>query len=616
MPTITRPHHRRIARAIFAFAAALGASAPAHAETLFVNAALTTGANDGTSWPNAFQGRLAVQSALALAQAGDEIWVAQGTYAPGAPGAPPLSTFDVPNGVALLGGFLGNETAADQRNHSANPTILTGDLNDDDTPINAPTNDNVFHVVTTVGGAGTVIDGFTIERGFALSRVLPFVKPDIDAGGGILVPVGGPTIRNCLIRGNSAESFGGGLHIAAGNTTVEHCDFTRNRATFGANLNNHGSNTIVRNCSFTDVDPEAGLRAGLGIASGVGIGSFISPPSSILIEDSLFSIQAMGTLAADGVGIKVDSGQADIRRCRFINCTHAGSGGGISAGSFDTPGSLSVTTVDRCHFVGCEGAGDGGAAIYTLGAAAITITNSVFTGNDRFGFSTIFSQGAAMHLINCTIANNGAGNMFHAAIIVSGNNTTANIHNCIFRANLGNTPQFADMLRLGSTILAVNRSLIQTWTGQFPGVGTTAANPQFVDADGPDNIPGTIDDDLRLSLASPAIDRGDNSLLPPGIALDFANCPRFADDPSSPDTGIGGPAGAPVVDAGAYEFIFPCPGDADADLMVGLTDIAAVVQSWGSTDDTICARIDLDHSGAVGLGDIALVIQNWGATCQ
>lgn len=591
------------------------ASSSAPAAVIFVNAALTTGANDGTSWPNAFQGRLAVQSALALAQAGDELWVAHGAYAPAPAGGPPASTFGIPNGVALLGGFQGNESAAYQRDPSANPTILTGDLNDNDTPIDPPINDNVFHVVTTVGGASTIIDGITIERGFALSRALPFVKPDIGAGGGILVIAGGPTIRNCLIRNNSAESFGGGLHIAAGNTTVEHCTFTDNTAFIGANLNNHGSNSVVRHCSFADATLETNFGAGLGIASGAGIGSFISPPSSILIEDCDFSFPPPIFIAGDGLGIKIESGEATIRQCRFINCTHGGSGGGISAGSFDTPGLLSVTTVDRCLFVGCEGAGDGGAAIYTLGAAAITITNSVFTGNDRSGFSTIFCQGAAMHLINCTIANNGAPGMFHSAVIISGNETVANIHNCIFRNNAGNQPQFADLLRLGSASLTVNRSLIQTWTAQFPGVGTTNANPQFIDADGPDNIPGTIDDDLRLSPGSPAIDRGGNSFVPPEFTFDFANCPRFRDDPTTPDTGIPGAGFTGVVDAGAFEFALPCPGDADADLAVGLPDIAAVINAWGSSDETICARIDLDHSGAIGLGDIAQVVQHWGTTC-
>ena len=42
-------------------------------------------------------------------------------------------------------------------------------------------------------------------------------------------------------------------------------------------------------------------------------------------------------------------------------------------------------------------------------------------------------------------------------------------------------------------------------------------DPQFVDPDGPDGIPGTLDDDLRLSASSPGIDAGSNS----GVVNDF-----------------------------------------------------------------------------------------------
>ncbi len=57
-----------------------------------------------------------------------------------------------------------------------------------------------------------------------------------------------------------------------------------------------------------------------------------------------------------------------------------------------------------------------------------------------------------------------------------------------------------------------------------------------------------------------------------------------------------------------------CPGDADGDRMVGLSDIAAIVTAWGMMV-TPGTGADLDGSGDVGLGDIAVVVQNWGTVC-
>lgn len=61
-------------------------SVPSFAQTrLYVNANLSAGANDGSSWENAFRGRLALQAALAAAPQAAEIWVARGIYAPPLP---------------------------------------------------------------------------------------------------------------------------------------------------------------------------------------------------------------------------------------------------------------------------------------------------------------------------------------------------------------------------------------------------------------------------------------------------------------------------------------------------------------------------------------------------
>ena len=70
------------------------------------------GSDNGTSWANAY---VSLQSALAAASSGDEIWIAQGVYIPsvaldidGVSGVETREkTFEVPSGVALYGGFAG-----------------------------------------------------------------------------------------------------------------------------------------------------------------------------------------------------------------------------------------------------------------------------------------------------------------------------------------------------------------------------------------------------------------------------------------------------------------------------------------------------------------------------
>jgi len=80
-------------------------AAPAHfpGGVVFVKSD-ATGANDGTSWANAYT---ALQPGINAAEAGDEVWVVAGSYSPGA-----LATdsFVMKEGVKIYGGFAGTET--------------------------------------------------------------------------------------------------------------------------------------------------------------------------------------------------------------------------------------------------------------------------------------------------------------------------------------------------------------------------------------------------------------------------------------------------------------------------------------------------------------------------
>ncbi|MGA1399369.1 MAG: hypothetical protein ACO38P_03175, partial [Phycisphaerales bacterium] len=69
----------RVARSLAVLLAWLSTSL-ASAATRYVDANLATGANDGTSWADAYRGPQALATAMNAAVAGDEIWVAAGLY--------------------------------------------------------------------------------------------------------------------------------------------------------------------------------------------------------------------------------------------------------------------------------------------------------------------------------------------------------------------------------------------------------------------------------------------------------------------------------------------------------------------------------------------------------
>ena len=80
------------------------------------------GANDGTSWTDAF---LSLQDATAKSRSGDEIWVAGGTYKPTQPWAaddPRAVSFQLKTGVGIYGGVAGTETTRDARDWGNHPT--------------------------------------------------------------------------------------------------------------------------------------------------------------------------------------------------------------------------------------------------------------------------------------------------------------------------------------------------------------------------------------------------------------------------------------------------------------------------------------------------------------
>ncbi len=249
----------------------------AAAKTVYVDAD-ASGANDGSTWQNAFNH---LQDALDSASRGDGIRVAQGVYKPDQNTANPagsgdrMAAFQLKNGVALRGGYAGfGEPNSDARDIGRYRTVLSGDLNGDDEPNFANYAENSCHVVSGSGtNATAVLDGFTITAGNANRG-----SQDID-GAGMYNIGGSPVVTNCTFRDNRALLYGGGMFnymfsrpavincIFSGNSaeygggmenryysdsTVTNCLFTGNAAHHGGGMGNSGASPTVTNCTFSD----------------------------------------------------------------------------------------------------------------------------------------------------------------------------------------------------------------------------------------------------------------------------------------------------------------------------------------------------------------------------
>jgi hypothetical protein len=208
------------------------------------------GSGNCSNWENA----CTLQTALARAVSGDEIWVQMGVHYPGAAGNY-TATFTLKNGVALYGGFAGTETSRDERNWRANPTILSGDIDQNDNHGGDYINENAsqivgnnaYHVLTGSGTNSTaVLDGFIITAGQANGS-----SPH-NSGGGMYNMSGSPTLTNVTFSGNSA-TYGGGMYNEESSPTLTNVTFSGNSTGYsgGGMLNYNNSNPMLTNVTFS-----------------------------------------------------------------------------------------------------------------------------------------------------------------------------------------------------------------------------------------------------------------------------------------------------------------------------------------------------------------------------
>jgi uncharacterized repeat protein (TIGR01451 family) len=531
------------------------------------------GANNGTSWANAYTD---LQTALGATSSG-EIWVAAGSYYPGATGDVDAS-FVLKNNVAVYGGFKGTETGRNQRDWKINVTKLSGDINHDDI-FGSPTwysyNDgfrgytgNSLHVVNGSNTNGTaVLDGFTITGG----NVGTSLVGDAYAGwgSGMLVLNGRPTIRNCVFTRHIAS--GGGLLLSNSTPSIQNTSFVENIAQYrGAGLLATQSSGAL---NLTDVTFASNIAtAGILEASGAGLhyegtGS-VNVTRGRFENNSLNQFYAISDRATYGAGMMVLSGTFTVKDSVFTG-NSANAGGGLYA--------------------------------FTAG----TIINSLFYGNRAYGTEMTTGQtlgnyggalgasdfyGSTISIINSVFANNTAG---EGAGVAAYNSSVADIRNSILWNNTATgidiTPRAAQVTGNFNVDYSIVQGLLSDPTGGGTVTGSGEADPQFVNL---------AQNDFHLQSTSPAIDAGNNASVPSTTTTDLDKNARFADAAGVPDTGAGL---APVVDMGAYEFGSAPPG-ASTDLLITMTDSPDPL----NTGSTLTYSIAVTNIGTIAAANVSL----------
>jgi hypothetical protein len=462
------------------------------------------GPYDGSSWSRAYW---CLQNALAVAQYGDEIRVAEGTYKPDqrlvAQGrmGPHIeasgdrqSTFQLIDGVTIKGGYPGfGQPDPNAQDIEAHETILSGDLGSDDVGVtdardvlaDPSRRDNSYHVVTArMTSASTVLCGITIAGGNAN---WPTAGHYDAGGGGMINDDSSPTVTDCTFINNSALGGGGVMNRKGSDPTLARCAFQNNSADqLGGGVLNTSGNPRVSNCIFT------GNWAGLG---GGGVCNLESDPT---LAGCVFENNSVNSYGA-GMFNNL-SGNPTVHNCAFVGNWAGKSGGGVSNFQSDPA------------FVNCIFAGNlatiSGGGIYSQDSRP-TVTNCILSGNYALLGGGVANNGSHPILTNCSFGGNSGG-LTGGGLYCSGD-SIATVVNCIL---WGNRPSEICDSSTSGTGTQIGYSNVQ---GGDLGTGNISEDPLFTDADGIDNIVGTADDNLRLLPGSPCINTGDMVALPADI---------------------------------------------------------------------------------------------------
>ena len=316
---------------------------------VYVNGALSSIVHDGHGWPTAYN---TLKEALDVSDAFTDIWVAKGDYRPAS------GSWTLVNGVRILGGFLGNEAVAADRNPATRLVrfLPQGKNNIFNNFYVSPrlTTKTVVDGVTC-DGEGKILTGMRVEAGSVTLRNVTFTgfadramkfhrasdslaencTFTANPGGAVDILLSKPSFTGCTFKGNTTAYSGAGIQQTDGAVKLTACTFLENVAgeQGGAYYQNSGSLTIQR-CRFED--------------------------------------NASGYY---GGAVQMLNGALAVQNTLFVGNSTLFYGGGLA-----TDFGPSTAAITNCTFTENKAVGGANGALYT-GSAQVQVRNSIFWDN-------------------------------------------------------------------------------------------------------------------------------------------------------------------------------------------------------------------------------------------
>jgi gliding motility-associated-like protein len=276
----------------------------------------STGNANGESWADAFPD---LQQALALAEAGDTIWIAEGVYLP-ATNDDRTASFIIPGGVAIYGGFNGTETTLEERDWASYPVMLSGDIG-----VPGDSLDNTYRIIRLIDVNNVSLDGLSIQ--FANNNL---VNPILEnrTGGGVYAKNASFALYNVELANNTAR-YGGAIGLFSGSNCTALNSVFDNNVSNGANNKSGGAifansdeeEGYFMNCRF--IGNKALYFGGSGGACTGGKNTYLN---------CIFSSNEAP------LGLALSYMEADIYQCSFWR--HRGSIGTLSNGNYEVYNSI------------------------------------------------------------------------------------------------------------------------------------------------------------------------------------------------------------------------------------------------------------------------------------